>query len=586
MLFNALKQAASSLVRREKSEFSSLNQNLIQARESLAFGNQPDAEQRYLEIVASRPSCAEAHHMLGRIKGMRGELADAEDHLKQAVQLAPNLAEAWADLGNVHKFAGRTDEAVSSYQTSLHFDPTQAVTWYNLGLCQREQKLARGAAVCFDKALELNPEFSPALRSWVALQNELHLYDETRSRLEIILQDFPEYAEAHAALGFLLVKRFYEPDAALAHFEEAKELGLADAELWGNRGIALQDLGHIEQAIESYNLALNLEPENHSFRFHRGLAYLLNGDFAKGWPDYEFRLLSEDLPRRDFSLPRWQGESLQGRNILIYAEQGLGDEIMFASCLPDIVAQSEHCVIDCHKKLEPIFRRSFPSATVHGGSQFDPVDWMMEQPELDVCIPIGSLPLYVRQNRADFPSHAGYLKADETRVAYWSERLGALGEGNKIGISWRGGTNLTRRSVRSLGLDQLLPLLSRQDLHFVSLQYDADEAEIHTFNQQNENVIHHWPEALADYDETAALVSALDLIVSVCSSVIHLGGALGKPVWVMAPRVPEWRYGVSGQSILWYPTSKLFRQVSHHVWSEVIDSVVKQFETLKGIQNA
>jgi hypothetical protein len=259
--------------------------------------------------------------------------------------------------------------------------------------------------------------------------------------------------------------------------------------------------------------------------------------------------------------------------LLVYAEQGIGDEILFASCLPEVVAAARHCVIDCAPKLAALFQRSFPTATVRGGYQTDPVDWARSL-GVDLQIPAGSLPLHLRREASGFPAHAGYLRADAGKVDRWRDRLRALGPGRTIGLSWRGGTARTRAERRSITLAELAPVLGLPGFHFVSLQYDQDAAaEVTDFGSKFGRLIHHWPDAIDDFDETAALVTALDGVVSVCTAVVHLAGALGRPAWVMTPRVPEWRYGAQGERMPWYPSVRLVRQVASGDWTPVVDAI-------------
>ena len=253
---------------------------------------------------------------------------------------------------------------------------------------------------------------------------------------------------------------------------------------------------------------------------------------------------------------------------------------MFASCIGDVIPRAGHCVIDCHPKLEKLFRRSFPEATIHGGSQVDTdLSWLERIPSADLKIPSGSLPFHFRRSLDAFPRHTGYLRADEARVQHWRSRLAVLGDGLKVGLSWRGGSRFTHRGLRSLELDQLQVLLGVQGIDFVSVQYGDCAAEIDRLQQEKGISIAHWPEAIDDYDETAALVSALDLVISVQTAVVHLGGALGKPVWVMVPAAPEWRYGRSGSTIPWYPSVTLFRQRVLHDWQPVISEVTEHLRS-------
>ena len=200
---------------------------------------------------------------------------------------------------------------------------------------------------------------------------------------------------------------------------------------------------------------------------------------------------------------------------------------------------------------------------------------------IDLQSPIGSLPLHIRRQRADFPRHQGYLRADPQRVADWRTRLAALGPGLKVGISWQGGTHKSRRPVRSMPVTQWLPILQAEDIHFVDLQYTDSGAELAALRAATGVHVHSWQETRTDYEQTAALVTALDLVISVCTAVIHLGGALGRPVWVMAPFSPEWRYGIAGDSIPWYPSLRVFRQPSYGAWDAVITSVADSLRDLR-----
>ncbi|MDD2767307.1 MAG: tetratricopeptide repeat protein [Methylococcus sp.] len=535
-----------------------------------AAGDSSAAEAAFAAILRQSPASAEALHGLGRLQGMRGEWALAGQNLAKAVQLRPEFAEAWVDLGNVHQMSGSLEDAMAAYRRALTADDTNALAWCNLGICQQKRTELAEASSSFRRALELNPRFGLALRHWVSLQEMLAWPKDAHDLLERRARAAPDDGEIQAALGFMLLKHGFRPAEAVAHFDRALALGATGAELHGNRGIALQDLGRIDDALAAYETALALEPENRSVRFHRALARLLVHDFENAWADYELRLLSEDHPRRAFPYPRWDGSGLSGKTILVYAEQGLGDEIMFASCLPDVVARAGHCVIECNEKLAPIFRRSFPTATVHGGSQHDDQAWLSQMSPIDCCTPIGSLPLYFRNRLADFPSHDGYLKADEERVAHWRQVLESLGPGLKVGISWRGGTCQTRQSYRSLPLESLAPILEVDGTHFVNLQYGECRQEIAKLQAAQDLTVHDFPEAIADYDETAALVTALDLVISVCTAAVQLAGALGRPVWVLAPAGPEWPFGIVECPMPWHPSCRVFRQSAPLAWEDVV----------------
>ncbi|MDP2323647.1 MAG: hypothetical protein Q8N51_06410, partial [Gammaproteobacteria bacterium] len=236
-----------------------------------------------------------------------------------------------------------------------------------------------------------------------------------------------------------------------------------------------------------------------------------------------------------------------------------------------LLRQSAQCHIECDPRLERLFARSFPGASFHPLRDLQTRERTDPGVPVDVCSYAGGLPRHFRSGLQDFPAHDGYLKADPARVQHWRRQLVALGPGLKVGISWRGGVAVTRRGRRSLDLTQLLPVLSVPGVHWINLQYGDRGTEIAELASTQNISITDWPEAIdGDYDETAALVSALDLVISVCTSVIHLTGALGRPAWVMTPRIPEWRYGLERDTMPWYPAVRLFRQPERGVWQPVI----------------
>ena len=266
---------------------------------------------------------------------------------------------------------------------------------------------------------------------------------------------------------------------------------------------------------------------------------------------------------------------------MLYGEQGIGDEIMFASCVSDLLATGVACTLACDPRLATLFTRSFPGARVRG---IDSPDALASEP-CDQQAALGDLPRVLRSRAEDFPVHAGYLRADPARVAHWRRELDRYGDGPKIGISWRGGTPLTRGSVRSLKPGDLAPVLGLPGLTWISLQYGEVDADLAALFDTHGIAIQHWASAIDDYDETAALVCALDLVVSVCTAVVHLSGALGRDAWVLTPSAAEWRYGRRGESMPWYPSVRLFRQQAEGDWSGPIgavrDGLVARFERRK-----
>jgi tetratricopeptide (TPR) repeat protein len=324
-------------------------------------------------------------------------------------------------------------------------------------------------------------------------------------------------------------------------------------------------------AIKHAERALNADPDNLEAQYNHGLANLLLGNW-EGWEGFEANL-GKDRSRKERiygMVPRWNG--VEGKTVIAYGEQGIGDEISFASCLPDLLKNNK-VIIDCDPKLKGLFKRSFNGET-HGTRFDDQVSWVYEGRKLrkiDASVAFGSLPRFYRKKDEDF-SGKPYLVADPERRLQWRALLDSLGTKPKVGIAWTGGLKNTGSHRRSLDLDDFLPIL-RQDATFVSLQYKDASQEVEALKKAHGITVHHWKHAVNtdDYDDTAALVAELDLVISVTTGVIHLCGALGKECWVMVPKAPRWFYGITGNKLPWYQSVNLYRQKAK--WIDVIAEV-------------
>jgi len=531
-------------------------------------------------ILSHDPTHAGAQCLLGALFGQEGDLDRAMAHLTEAVRLAPGSEEAHLGLGNVYRLRNAPEAAAASYRRVLAINADSPAAHYSLGLVLRHFAEFDAAAGHLQRAFSLSPDLVDAARECALCYIHLGAHEAAIAVLEKGLERHPRAGELHAALGLAYQKR-HRPQAALECYEKARSLGQADAELLNNLGYVLQELGRLPEAFSCYDQAIALAPDFPLARFYRALARLLTGDFTRGWPEYETRLISEDRPRRPQSYIRWEGEPLEDRTILVWSEQGLGDEIMFASCIPQVVDASRRCIVECSAKLEGLFRRSFPCARIYAAQPDRSIPEAIMAEAIDCEIPIGSLPLYLRRSERDFPRHHGYLRADPERVATWRQRLSSLGGGLKVGVSWQGGTHLTRSPLRSIALSQWLPIFGAGDTCFVSLQYGDAAPALEELASQHGIHVAHWPEAIDDYEETAALVSTLDLVISVQTAVVHLTGALGRPACVMVPYCPEWRYGFAGESMRWYPSVRVFRQTTFGEWESVITAVAREMRALE-----
>jgi tetratricopeptide (TPR) repeat protein len=549
-------------------------QRIALAERLLDQGDVAQAQRLAKEILASEPANARALHLAGSIERLAGRPDAALAFLDQAAQLAPEYVDTHLEIAAVHRAARDMEAARDELFLALHYDPGNARAHFELGSLDRQRGEHEAAVAWLRKAIELDPSHALAHAELGYLYLKKELFSEALEVLERAVELDPRSFIAQSNLGYVYVKlEQYER----AHGVYSRICASAPRfVLWPRINLAntLDHTGRFEEAQSVYRDILVYEPNNYAANWNRADNLLAHGEFEEGWRQYRYRMQVEGVwhPRLVPFAP-WKGEPLEGKTVVISAEQGLGDQIMFASCLQEVTAGAAKVVMECDHRLQSLFQRSFPQVTVIGSRQELVPTWLRQAAAADFHIPAGSLPGFVRNSFADFPDHRGYLQADGEKVRRWKEWLESLGPGLKVGLSWRGGTRSTRRRLRSLSLEDLLPVLKLTGCRFVCLQYGDVAGDLESLRAQHGIDVAYRKDAIADYDETAALCMALDLTVSVCTSVIHLHGALGKPVWVMVPSVPEWRYGRRGERMPWYPSVRLLRQAEGADWTEVTNRV-------------
>ena len=538
-------------------------------------------QRNYVEVVAKcravlarEPRSARANHLCGRALIELNLHAEAETYLNAAVAADPMLAEAHSDLALVMLKAGDYRAAERSCRQAVKAQPKHPR--YRMHLAEILESTGRDNEALMELlvAQEYAPEQADVLQELLIKLDQLGQYAEA---LRVAERALVELGETFETWFFLAYARYSTGDALGAVEASTRAIGFRTdvPGIYVTRGSALLALGKIEEAAAAYQRALRVLPDYPDAMFHLGMVNLMRGRYRDGWAGFEYRFKIRRANRRPCE-PRWNGSSLRGRTLHVMREQGLGDDIMYSSCFPQLIRDAKHCYIECEPRLEKLLTRSFPEATFIPLVDNATKEAVLQRDDFDVRIFSASVPGYLRNSLRDFPRHQGYLKSDPERAGYWREKLVALGDGMKVGISWRGGTVYTNRNRRTLSLDTLQPLLAVPGVHWVNLQYGERAAEITGFKAAQGIAITDWPEAIdGDYDETAALVSGLDLVISVCTSVIHLAGALGRPVWVMVPHAPEWRYGLEGEAMPWYPTARLLRQTEAGSWNAVVARVRK-----------
>jgi tetratricopeptide (TPR) repeat protein len=558
--------------------------------------------------IAANGALAAAHHLMGQARQAASQYEAAIPCYSEALRLQPDYAQALNDRGNAHRRLGHADLALADFEAAVRLAPGNALFQSNRGVALRELGCHEPAIVALREAIALNAgegmtHFNLGLALAEAGQHAQALasYDEALrlpgnhalvrcaradalralGQHDAALHDYDEalaldssLAEIHnnRAILLLFTERHEE---ALAGFDRAIALNPHHADAWCNRGMTLEASGHHDTAPACYDKAISISPDHVSARFNRSLCQLTLGNYGEGWREYEWRWKTANLRTSKLvsNKPEWRGDtSLTGKRILVYAEQGLGDTLQFCRYLPMLAARGATVLAQVQTPLVPLIR------TMPGVAQTIAQGDL--QPEFDCHCAMMSLPLAFGTMLDTVPSAHRYLAPSAEPSRAWAERLGPR-KGLRVGLVWAGAThagNGPRRPFderRSLPLSRLAPL-KHQDVTFYSLQKgDAAAAQLHdlqTRGWDGPNLIEHTA-LLADFNETAALVEQLDLVISVDTSVAHLAGALGKPVWLLNRFDTCWRWLLGREDSPWYPTLRLFRQPAPGDWHSIIARV-------------
>ncbi len=530
-------------------------------------GELDDAERLCLRMLELDERHPQVLHLAGLICMGKSDTRAAQHWLERSVASRPS-PEVLVDLAAALIRNWELDKAVSCCRQALAVAPDFAEAHFNLGTALHWQQEFQSAVVSLSEAVRLKPDFFAARVNLGRSLLGTGRYSEAQREFEQVLSVDPSHA---GALLFQGICHHEQGDfgRAVTYYDQAHALRPQATDILGNMANAYRDVGNFERSDGIFERILAVNPDYPEARNDYSHALLARGLFDRGWELYEARWEANGWKDRElYKQPLWNGEPLSGKRLLVWGEQGIGDQMMFASLLPELLTQPSSSAVVVDEKLVPLFERSFPSARI--AARRGEMHAALLQEPFDYQVPIASLGRHFRRSYADFPRHAGYLRADPAKVEAWRGRLAALGPGRKVAISWRGGFVGTRQHLRSMDLESWLPILKTPGLEFISLQYTDCARELAALREKHGVVVHHWQEAIDDYDETAALVCAVDRVVSVCTALIHLTGALGRAAWILVPAVPEWRYMREGERMPWYPAARLFRQDSIGRWEPVI----------------
>ncbi|WP_207458736.1 tetratricopeptide repeat protein [Azospirillum sp. SYSU D00513] len=578
-------------------------------------GRPAEAELLYRRIVEAVPDLADAHHLLGVLLAEQGRTGEAIAALGEAIALYGDNADYHANLGNALRAGGRAGEAVGAFLHALALKPDHPAARQGLAIACRDAAfrdpakadaalrcaiaaapdlpepykervhLAAGSpqnvVTSAERAVRLWPEDAGAFLLLAVARQGLtgqetvsgHGAGTAMAAYRAALALRPALADAWNNIGGA-EERLARYDSAAAFYRRALTAAPAEPRILTNLALALHRQGRFDDAMETHAEALRRAPDMPILHANRSLTLLIEGLFEEGWRAYEQGLHCEGSPRtrRAFPQPRWDGRPFRNGKLLIWAEQGIGDEILYASLLPEVMAAGTDCVLECDARLVPLFGRSLPGLELV--PRRNPADARLTRQDIAAQIPCGSLPMHLRPDVASFQRQRPFLRPDQrAREEFRSRHIGGNGDrgGRLVGLSWRT-KNTANALARNIDLADVLSLFQGMDCTVISLQYDGTKPEIEAASRQTgvRMVLDDSVDPWNDLDGLAALIAAMDLVISIDNSTVHLAGALGVPTFTLLNHVPNWRWLRSGTESLWYPRMRLFRQPAPGDWAAVL----------------
>ncbi|WP_153136422.1 tetratricopeptide repeat protein [Paraburkholderia agricolaris] len=531
-----------------------------------------EAEELYREILELRPRHFDALQLLGSLALQAGRVQEGIEFLKKALAVNAKQAPLHSNLAYALNVLQRFDEALASADRALALQSGFPDALNNRGNAQAGLNLPLEALNSFDRALALAPDFAPAWNNRACVLRDLGRAADALASCDHALALQPGYPDAWSNRGNAL-SDLNQPHEARASYQRALELAPTFADAWNNLGLTQVDLNEHAQALQSYERALAVNSAAAETHWNRSLCLLQLGQLKAGWAEYEWRWERSRIKasRRTFAQPLWLGDfSIDGKTILLHAEQGLGDTLQFCRYAETVSKLGAKVVLEVPRELMRLM------------STLDGVDQLIEAghalPPFDCHCPLLSLPLACKTDLASIPSKTPYLFADPQASREWHERIAAPAQKClKVGLVWAGGNRphvaeLRKNDARrSITFERLAPILDVPNVRFFSLQKGPAARQLQ-HDDSHLNVI-DYTEELDDFADTAALVANLDLVISVDTSTAHLAGALDKPVWILNRFDTCWRWMLERTDTPWYAQAKLFRQPALGDWDSVIRNV-------------
>jgi tetratricopeptide (TPR) repeat protein len=522
-------------------------------------GRLDDADKLCTRVLKAAPDWFDALHLAGLVKLDAGKAAAAQVLLAKALKLNPRSPQVLANLARTLSALNRDDEAMATLDQALALAPDSIDTINIRGNVLLKLNRAEEAVAAFERVVGLAPQFLGARANLGTALARLGRFEEALAQYDALLAVHPAQQELLVNRGSALTS-LGRLDEAVETFDRALALRPDYVKARLGRGAALAALNRHQDALKDFDAVLAGDKNNADAQHNAALSLLTLGDYARGFQKYEARWLRTGMPRRrSIGKPLWLGEyPLARKTILVHAEQGLGDTIQFARYVPQLARAGAKVVLEVQPALCSLLSRldGVTSVVARGDAL----------PAYDVHCPAGSLPLALRTELSSIPSNVPYLAANDDRMAKWRERIARL-PSPRIAVAWAGSADHANDRNRSIAFERFAPLLAGQG-SFISIQRELRPSDADALARLSN--LTHVGDALADFEDTAAVLALADLLISVDTSVVHLAGAMGRPVWVLVPFQPDWRWLLDREATPWYPTARLFRQPKPRDWESVI----------------
>lgn len=533
-----------------------------------ALGRYAEALASYDRAIALNPQSVEAIFNRACLQNEMGRLFEALAGYDLTLSLSPRLVSAHVNRGNVLDALERFEEARSSFASALALVPQDVAALCGLckvlcGLDRPEEALEAG-----ETAVRLAPKRAEAYNNRGLARQKLRRLEEAMADYDRALALKPDLASAHNNRSSVLYE-LKRPQEALQYGLQAARLNPQSAEVHNNLGSIYRDLLRLDEARAAYDRAIALSPNHAVAHWNLALLDLLTGHFAEGWEGFEWRWKGPEMKRavRNFSRPLWQGEPIEGKNLLLHAEQGLGDAVQFCRYAPLAAARGARVVLEVPRELLALLSTLPGDCTLVAAGQ--------ALPNFDLHCPLMSLPRAFHTALSTIPANVPYLAAALEKRAAWTERLKTKTK-PRVGLVWAGRPGLSPDRIRSMTLAQLAPLMDLPcEFHALQKEIRPDDgAALARFPALQTHT-----DELGDFSDTAALIAEMDLVISVDTAVAHVAGAMGVPLWLLLPWTGEWRWLLDRSDSPWYPTATLMRQPGWGDWPGLVAAVAAKLQT-------